>query len=193
LVAKHCTKTGILPFGIGYHSDHRAVFVWIKFQNILSTTVNTIDTIMARKLIQATPKEREVFIEEVHRYLDNQNIYNRLQALKTTETWTESEIAEYNSCDDIIIHGMLIAEKRARKIKTMAWSPIFGTAVQKKLFWKIALSLKQNCKRPNDKIIQWAESLSIDEFTTLDMAAIQTNLRKAQKELREIEKQADAL
>jgi hypothetical protein len=148
---------------------------------------------MARKLIQATPKEREVFIEEVHRYLDNQNIYNRLQALKTTETWTESEIADYNSCDEIIIHGMLIAEKRARKIKTTAWSPIFGTAVQKKSFWKIALSLKRNRKRPNDKILHWAESLGIDEFTTLDMAAIQTNLRKAQKELREIEKQADAL
>jgi hypothetical protein len=31
-IREHCTAAGILPFGIGYHSDHRPVFVAIKME-----------------------------------------------------------------------------------------------------------------------------------------------------------------
>jgi hypothetical protein len=53
-IREHCTKAGILPFGTGYHSDHRSVFVAIKIDKILRATVQAIDSITARKLHQAT-------------------------------------------------------------------------------------------------------------------------------------------
>jgi hypothetical protein len=75
-VTRNCNRAGILTFGIGYHSDHRALFIDIAIENILSTKVSTIDSITARKLIQATPRERQLFIQTVNEYLKNQNIYN---------------------------------------------------------------------------------------------------------------------
>jgi hypothetical protein len=77
-IRDNCEKAGILPFGVGYQSDHRAIFIEINIKQILNTQVQAIDTITARKLQRATPKEREIFIQETHRYLENNNIYQRL-------------------------------------------------------------------------------------------------------------------
>jgi hypothetical protein len=43
---------------IGYHSNHRAIFATIQIEKILMTTMSTVDSITARKLHQATPRER---------------------------------------------------------------------------------------------------------------------------------------
>jgi exonuclease III len=37
-VAKHCTDSGIVPYGFGYPSDHRALFIRINIGNILNTS-----------------------------------------------------------------------------------------------------------------------------------------------------------
>jgi hypothetical protein len=97
-VRENSVEAGILPFGMGYHSDHRAIFVSIQMEKILTTKVQSSDSITARKLQQATPKERDIFIQEAHRYLDNQNIYNRLCKLQSTdEAWTEEDKTNMNS------------------------------------------------------------------------------------------------
>jgi hypothetical protein len=92
-----------------------------------------------------------------------------------------------------MIHGMLLAEKRTRKMNITSWSPIFGKAVAYKTFWKIALSLKINHKYPNEEFIRWAQSLGIQDIRSTEMATIKQNYLKAQKELREIEKNAETL
>jgi hypothetical protein len=56
-VQDQCTRSGLLPFGSGYHSDHRAMFVVLNIESILGTKIGSINMIMARKLIQASPKE----------------------------------------------------------------------------------------------------------------------------------------
>jgi hypothetical protein len=193
-VRDNCFKAGILPFGTGYQSDHRAIFVTINMENILSSKITATDTITARKLQQATPRERELFLREVNRYYENQNIYQRLKELQADdETWTEDNKKEYEWCDQIMIHGMLLAEQQTRKLKTTPWSPLFGKAVNKKSFWKTALSLKINCTRPNEEFVKWAESLGIENIRSTNIQTIKKNLRTAQKELYEIEKQADSL
>lgn len=193
-VRDNCSKSGILPFGYGYHSDHRAIFAVIQIEKILSSQITTVDTITARKLQQAMPKERDIFLKEANRYLKNQNIYQRLRELKNhSDQWSEDNKNEYELCDQTIIHGMLLAEKRTRKLKITPWSPTFGKAVAKKSFWKIALSLKINCTRPNDEFVKWALSLGIENIRTIDITTIKKNLRVAQKELKEFERQAESL
>jgi endonuclease/exonuclease/phosphatase family metal-dependent hydrolase len=55
-ISDHCKKARILPFNIlGYMSDHRAIFVEIDIEAVLSTNVRTIESITVRKLQQATP------------------------------------------------------------------------------------------------------------------------------------------
>jgi hypothetical protein len=162
-------------------------------ERVLTTKVQAIDSTMARKLQNATPKEREIFIEETNRYFKNQNLYQRLSKLNESTEWTEEHQKEYELCDQTLIHGMLMAEQRTRKLKTTPWSPRFGKAVSIKSFWKIALSLKLNFTRPDNRFLNWAKTMGIHDFKGLDVATIKNNLRKSQKELREIEKQASTL
>jgi hypothetical protein len=176
-VTANCERAGILPFGMGYHSDHRAVFAAIHIEKILSTMVTTIDSITARKLQQATTKERETL--------------NKLNSNVTD--WADSDNEQYEKCDEIIVQSMLTAEQHARWLNTTPWSPIFGKAVSKKSFWKITLSLKINHTRPNDDYTRWAESVGIEDFKSISLKTVKAQLHMAQRELWEIEKQADDL
>jgi hypothetical protein len=75
-------------------------------------------------------------------------------------------------------------------MKTTPWSPQFANAVNQKSFWKIALSLKSNHRRPNENFRLWAKTIGVDDFSSLDLTTIKRNYRAAQKELREVEKRA---
>jgi hypothetical protein len=92
-----------------------------------------------------------------------------------------------------MIIGMLQAEKRTKKTKTVSWSPKFAKAVSQKAFWKIALSLKMIHKQPSEKFMSWATDLGFSNINTLDVQTIKRELHTAQKLLREIEQQADSL
>jgi hypothetical protein len=71
--------------------------------------------------------------------------------------------------------------------------PQFASTVNKKSFWKIAVSLKSNHRLPNKNFRQWALSMGIEDFALLDMTTIKQNFRSAQKELRDVEKKAAEL
>jgi hypothetical protein len=142
-VKENCTRAGILPFGVGYQSDHRALFVNIDIEKILQSKTNAIDSVTARKLQQATPKERKIFLETAYYHFNNHNVYDRLNRLVTTphEEWTTEHTREYEKCDKEMINGMLSVEIKTRKTNTTSWSPTFGKAVSAKAFWKIAMAL----------------------------------------------------
>jgi hypothetical protein len=83
-VKQHCVASGILPFGYGYPSDHRAIFARIDISKILATEVHPSESCAIRGLIAATPKEREKFMEELDLHYQSQNLYQRLQDLWAT-------------------------------------------------------------------------------------------------------------
>jgi hypothetical protein len=194
-VAKYCTDSGIVPYGFGYPSDHRALFIRINIGNILNTSISSIESLHARRLQNATPKERLGFIEAVHKHYQQQNLFDRMQKLREIDPteWSMDMLAEYERCDTQHINGMLSAEKQISKVKRQAWSPKFGAAISKKAFWKIALSLKLTYTRPSDEYITWAKALGIEDFKSIDLATIKGKLREAQRELRVIEKQTNEL
>jgi exonuclease III len=192
-VAQNCAQVGILPYGTGFSSDHRGIFIRVDMEKILSTSVSASESIYARKLQNATPKEREKFIDETHKHYECHNLIDRLQKLHAISEWTQEHLQEYERCDAQHIQGMLSAEKKTRKIRTTPWSPKFGAAVSRKSFWKIALSLKLTHTRPSDEYITWSQALGIQDFKSIDITRIKKELRTAQKHLREITKQAAEL
>jgi hypothetical protein len=194
-VEKFCEGSGIVPFGFGYPSDHRALFVRINIGKILNANVSVVESRHARKLNNATPKDRLKFLGKVFAHYQQQNIFVRLQKLRLIdpEDWSLEMQREFEKCDEQHINGMLAAEKQIAKRNRQAWSPRFGAAISKKAFWKIALSLKMTHRRPSDEYITWAEAIGIDDFKALDIHTIKRRLRESQRELREIEKQADNL
>jgi hypothetical protein len=100
-VKEFCSRAGIAPFGLGYQSDHRALFVILDIKQILQTAVSPIDSASARRLQQATPKERQIFLENTHFHFENQNLYTRLEKLMSSPMteWTTDQINEYEACD----------------------------------------------------------------------------------------------
>jgi hypothetical protein len=194
-VANFCTDSGIVPFGFGYPSDHRALFIRINISKILNARVTAAESRHTRKLQNATPKERALFLKEVNAHYEQQNLYERMQKLREKEPqqWTQETIADYEQCDKQHIEGMLAAEKKLSKVKRQAWSPKFRAAISKKAFWKIALSLRMTHTRPSDEFITWAEALGIEDFKGIDISTIKKKLREAQRELRDIEKKANEL
>jgi hypothetical protein len=191
-VLEYCSTCGILPFGYGYPSDHRAIFARINISKILQSKMSPAESIAQRLLISATPNERKTFLHELHMHYESQNLYNRLQALWQTSTadWTSDLQTEYDRCDDQHIKGMLAAEKKTCKKKLYDWSPAFSKAVEVKAFWKIILSLRRNYIRPNAKLAAWADSLNISDIHALTEKMIKAELRLAQKNLREIKDKA---
>jgi hypothetical protein len=156
----------MLPFGTGYSSDHRQLFIQVNIAGILNTKINPLESIANRKIQNATPKERKTFIEESHFYFSQHNLFERLQKLMDTqpEQWSQSQVKEYENCDKQHIEGMLYAENKTKKLKTIPWSPIFQNAISEKAFWKIALSLKMNHIYPSVDYLKWAEAKGIQDF-----------------------------
>jgi hypothetical protein len=72
-IRQHCTGAGILPFGNGYQSDHKAIFAIIDFELLFKTSLTQMDTITASNLVQATPKEQKIFLEAVDNHFQSQN------------------------------------------------------------------------------------------------------------------------
>jgi hypothetical protein len=64
-IQQYCVSSGILPFGYGYPSDHRAIFIRCDLAQILSTEIHPMEYSATRLLTSATPKERENFIIEL--------------------------------------------------------------------------------------------------------------------------------
>jgi hypothetical protein len=185
----------MLPFGVGYHSDHRALFIKINLEKILSISVRPINTITARKLTQASPRERKIFLEEADCHFSNQNLYQRLKKLVTIppSEWDAEHIKEYERCDREMINGMLAAEKKTRRINTTAWSPTFAKAVNTKTFWKITLSQKLTHRKPSNEFKAWANELGFHDFDKIHISEIKQRFRNAQQELKTVEKRADEL
>jgi hypothetical protein len=75
--------------------------------------VTTIDSITARKLQQATPRERETFVQKAFEILNNQNIFNTLNTLSESTKWLQEDTDKYEECDKTIIQSMIIAEEKA--------------------------------------------------------------------------------
>jgi hypothetical protein len=92
-----------------------------------------------------------------------------------------------------MIEGMLHAESRTKTAPNTSWSPKFADAVNKKMFWKVALSLRMTHKRPSADFLQWAEKLNIQGFTNIHTSTIKQNYRTAQRELKTVEKEAEEL
>jgi hypothetical protein len=185
----------MLPFGVGYQSDHRALFIKVNLGKILQTLVTQIDTITARKLNQETPKERKIFLEKLDNHYQSQNLYQRLRKLTENEEseWDKENVKTYKKCDNEMVAGMLLAESYTKKTKTTSWSPTFAEAINNKTFWKIAMSLKMNYRHPSQDFQNWAKTRGIPDIQSIELSTIKRNFRNAQKHLREIEKQADNL
>jgi hypothetical protein len=154
-----------------------------------------METNAARLLQSASPRERQKFLQELDNHYVAQNLYDRLAMLwsKSEDEWNQEAENEFNKCDLQHIQGMLAAERKTCRIKRYAWSPKYGNAVERRNFWKIILTLKRHHTKPDNKTMAWAAALGVENVELMSEKQINSNLRQAQRELREIQKEATQL
>jgi hypothetical protein len=71
-VEKFCEGAGLVPFGFGYPSNHRALFIQINIGKILNANVSAIESRHAWKLQNVTPKDWLKFLETVFNHYQQQ-------------------------------------------------------------------------------------------------------------------------
>jgi hypothetical protein len=139
-----------------------------------------IESRHARKIQNATPKERKKFLEVVHSHYQQQNLYERLQNLRELEPkdWNQEMLQEYERCDKQHINGMLAAEQKTSKVKRLTKARCRNL---KKGFLEDRIVTKMTHTRPSNEYIKWSENLGIVDFKAIDVLTIKRKLRESQK------------
>ena len=107
-------RAGQLPFGLGFHTNHRGLFVDVDGDQLLGLRMQESEQCDGQWLSSKNTKHRQQYIEQLCKHLEAHDIQNRVGKLSSVSqrgTLTEEEVLEYNKIDDCITKGMLAAEK----------------------------------------------------------------------------------
>ena len=98
-------RVGQLPFGLGFHSDHRGVFADVDVDQLLSLRMHKLDQRDCQQLSSKNAKHCQLYEEQLSTHLEAHDIIWRTGSLD------EEKLKEYNKIDTCITKGMLAAEK----------------------------------------------------------------------------------
>ena len=107
-------KAGQLPFGLGFHTDHRGVFVDVDGEQLLGLRMTEPEQRESRRLSSKNNKHRQQYMEHLCKHLEAHNVFKRVGELSRASqegTFTATQMEEYNKIDDSITDGMISAEK----------------------------------------------------------------------------------
>ena len=107
-------RAGQLPFGLGFHSDHRGIFADLDGEHLLKLHMTEPVTREPRRLSSKNNKHRELYITHLSKHLEAHNVYQRVGELGRSSQngkLTPEQLNEYNKLVDCITDGMLTAER----------------------------------------------------------------------------------
>jgi len=128
-------RSGVLAHHSLTRGDHRLYYLDFDPTLLFFDPAYNIEPAAIRKLRLHDSRVVQQNISNLHRPLDQHNVYPRLEALQgvlQNSQWTQASTQEYESLDAIITESMLAAENDlSRRITTTyQWSPRLKQAVQ---------------------------------------------------------------
>jgi hypothetical protein len=96
--------------------------------------------------MQATSKQRDLFLTKVNKHFQNQNINECLHQLSNipVQQWSHKNTIEFEKCNKQMIIGMLHAGNVRKKQKLISWSRTFANTVSKKSFLENSNAVKDD-------------------------------------------------
>ena len=147
-VAKALRRAGIEPYGEGYTSDHRGLFIDLNINELLSGHIAELDTPNGRGINSCTPKSVQVYKEHVLQYFDDHNLEQRLDSviafINSDDNDDEASKLEatnrLNAIDRDVTRALLSAENHVRRRDPVAFSPDLEAARTIQRFWRLWLT-----------------------------------------------------
>ena len=99
-----------------------------------------------RRMSSKNNKQQTLYVEEVTKNLELQNVWDRAANLMNKEQsgqLSNESVLEYNNLDDIITQTMLAAERKLPRRRASQWTPELGRLIHKIRYLKLLLRQKR--------------------------------------------------
>ena len=131
-------RSGMLGFGEGIPSQHRAVWIDLTFEALTGHPEPLIVRPTARRLRLNDPRVVNRYTKSVKKHFHRHNLFSRATTLfsATEGHLTPGQQEELEAIDAIRLEGMLEAERSCRRLRTgeVDWNPKLTAALHTKRF-----------------------------------------------------------
>ena len=178
---------GVEPFNQHIFSDHRAFFVDWNESSLFGSLAPSVAPVSQRRLQSKCLSSRTKYINELHQYCIDHNIFERQTKLQENPSHALAE-----AIDRDITRGMHAAEARCRLLGTDPWSIVLQQARRLVDIYKHALSMLRVGFDSRHKLGRLLARYSIPIDIPDDMPSVKKALTVAQTALRQVLKDAAA-
>jgi exonuclease III len=172
--------------------DHRPIWIDITKASALGTNMKNLPTYNARRLKCQDPRVVARYNKVFEDFLTKHGVYNRIYELyhNFNIPLNEFQKTEYEKLDRLREKGMMMAEKKCRKLKMgrLKWSPILQQARVTILYYKLCLSKKKKKKISTRYLTRLSNSIKIDA-THLSQAQIQITINESYDKYKQLKLQ----
>ena len=203
----YVTKGGILPLNYSMISDHRTIFIDIKYTHLLQgewiDPIGPTPRTLRLKNINATTKYIRILKQYFQQHRIREKLVKIANGLESTRNISLKEermgminrwAKQLDKLDELRITLMLAAEKRCQRkgiTKTYQWSIDLMEAGQKITYWKSRKTFKIMDIKVTEMVgytLQLHKQYSIPD-TELSIEEIKNNLKNSWKNLRRIQRE----
>jgi hypothetical protein len=190
------TNAGYLPFGTGV-GDHRPIWFDFTIASSLGRKLPPLNSFPSRRLKCQDPTVQQRYVSNLIQFLNKHNVFERANnlMLKLHTKLEPKDFLEYEKLDLLRTKGMLLAEKKCRKLFMggRCWSPILQRARDTIRYLSLCISKTKGCKvgartllRLSRSIHLYYENQSLQylQQSLSEAYADYANIKKAHRELR---------
>ena len=185
---------GYLPFGT-IPSDHRPLWIDIRYENAFGYKMSEIINPVARRLKSNLPKVRNKFNQDYKQFIRKHHLEERLYSLQSrlTEPISINDAKEYESILNTRSNAIAYADKRCRKVfmGAIPFSVDLKLASKRLELWKAVLTKKLRSHYSMNKLRRLESQVGVSNTLHLSLQVIKSNLSKAKKSYWEIKKKGE--
>ena len=181
------TKTGYAPIHEGLMSDHRGFFVDLDKEKLFGGELPQLPTQQQRTFEASSPAAVTKYLDIATDFLDKRRVIERALEL-SRQTHPNHERAE--AIDRDMTALLLAAAKKIKKYRSPPWVEELHHARRRVRIWKVHLRAHQQQTKVPKSIEELYNSMTKDEVIPTTAKECQTLLRKAQRDIRTIVKDA---
>ena len=125
-------RVGQLPFGLGFHSDHRGAFADMERDKLLVLRMHKPEQRDFRQLSSKNAKHRQQYVGQLSTHLEAHDVLWRIRKLSSScqmGSLDKEKFKEYNKIDNCITEGMLAAEKSLPYRREQGWTAKVNTLI----------------------------------------------------------------
>lgn len=186
----HVTRTGQLPFGLGFSSDHQALFADFKADEVLHLHMEEAAICEGRRLSSQNKKHRDKYIESLMNSLNSDNIFERVGKLHEKAmqgVFDKHDLEEFNKVDTSVTSAMIASEKKLPRRRNRIWTTELGRLIHQARYFCLLLRWSKGIAYNNNILANAKAKAGVDEDLS-DESEILSRLRSTWSKIDDIKK-----